>query len=42
MIPVTEKAMSMTKKERTTNSYLHIYVNLLLAVLVCFLFVYMS
>ena len=40
MIPVIKKTISTTKKERTTNSYLHIYVNCLLTVLVCFLFVY--
>ena len=28
-IPATEKMISMIKKERTTNSYLHIYVNCL-------------
>ena len=39
-VPATEKIISMIKKERTTNSYLHIYVNCLLAVSVCFLFVY--
>ena len=31
---MTEKIIPTTKKERTTKSYLHIYVNCLLAVLV--------
>ena len=34
MVPVMEKIKSTTKKERTTNSYLDIYVNYLLVVLV--------
>ena len=34
MIPVTEKMISTTKKDRMTNSCIHIYVNCLLAILV--------